>query len=563
MRRTARPTRAAVAQIDEVGLRLRAIAVTGVVALAFLAVGGQLVRLAAINSGVTLQSNISEPEAQSFSRPDLVDRNGRLFATDVENPSLFADPGVIIDRDEVVEKLTNVLPDLNARALRRDLSDRNKRFVWIKRQIAPNLAQKVHDLGLPGVSFRTELKRAYPLSNLAGHVLGAVNVDNKGVSGMERYLDDSSSVEAVHGATLSERAPVRLSLDIGVQHSLTEELEDAKKRYKAEGATGVIMDVNTGEVLASTSLPEPDPRLGSAADTQQADRITGGTYELGSIFKMLTVAQSLDSGTSTLDTIYDVRQPMVDGRFTIKDLHPLGRPATVRDIFLHSSNVGAAMIALKEGGDKQKAFLGKLGLLQTERTEAGPIAPPQIPKRWERIEQITIAYGHGLAVAPLQFAAAAAALVNGGELVRPTFLRVRNDAGKKTRVISAETSSQINQLMRLNVTDPSGTGKRAEVPGYRVGGKTGTAEMAAVGGYAEKSVISSFVAAFPMEKPQYVVLIMLFKPQATEETKNEITAGHNAAPTAGRVIARVAPLLGVLPEAVEAAGAGVPQVQAN
>lgn len=550
MRRTVRHPQVKVAT-DEVGPRLRALAVTGAVGLAFAAVGAQLVRLASVNSGISIQSNLSEPVAQSFSRPDLVDRNGRLFATDVENPSLFADPALIIDRDEVVEKLRQVLPELNARDLRRDLSDRNKRFVWIKRQIAPNLAQRVHDLGLPGLSFRTELKRAYPLSRLAGHVLGAVNVDNKGVSGMERYLDDSGSVEAVHGASLSERAPVRLSIDVGVQHSLTEELQEATKRYKAEGATGVVMDVNTGEVLAATSLPEPDPRLGSAADTQQTDRVSGGTYELGSIFKMLTVAESLDEGVSTLDTIYDIRQPLVEGRFTIKDLHPLGRPASVRDIFLHSSNVGAAMVALKSGGDKQKAFLTKLGLLDQARTEAGPIAAPQVPKRWERIEQITISYGHGVAVAPLQFAAAAAALVNGGELVKPSFVKGREP--NKTRVIKAETSRQINEIMRLNVTDPAGTGKRADVPGYRVGGKTGTAEMAARGGYAEKSVISSFVAAFPMEKPQYVVMIMLFKPQATDETANQITAGHNAAPTAGRVIARVAPLLGVLPEPVQAA----------
>lgn len=548
MRSAARPRTDVLA--EDVNLRLRAIAVTGVVMLAFLAVGGQLIRLAAIRSGPVLQSNISEPVAQSFSRPDLVDRNGRLFATDVENPSLFADPALILDRDEVVEKLRKVLPELDARALRRELSDRNKRFVWIKRQIAPHLAQKVHDLGIPGISFRTELKRAYPLSTLAGHVLGAVNVDNKGVAGLERYLDDSASVEAVHGATLSERAPVRLSLDVGVQHSLTEELQDATQRYKAEAATGLVMDVNTGEVLASASLPEPDPRLGSAADTVQTDRLAGGTYELGSIFKMLTVAQALDGGTATLDTLYDVRQPLVEGRFTIKDLHPIGRPASVRDIFLHSSNVGAAMIALQSGGERQKDFLGRLGLLEGGRTEAGPITAPQLPRRWERIEQITIAYGHGLAVTPLQFAGAAAALVNGGELVKPTFLRGRE--AKKTRVISAETSRRINELMRLNVTEPVGTGKRADVPGYRVGGKTGTAEMATTGGYAKKSVISSFVAAFPMEKPQYLVMIMLFKPEATAETKNEITAGHNAAPTAGRVIARIAPLLGVLPEPAQA-----------
>lgn len=535
-------------EADGVGLRLRALIVTAVVALAFMSVGVQLVRLAAQSTRSDLQSHMTEPVAQSFSRPDLVDRGGRLLATDVENPSLFADPGVIIDRDEVVEKLSRAIPDLSARDLRKELADRNKRFVWIKRQIAPHLAQKVHDMGLPGLAFRSELKRAYPLTRLAGHVLGAVNIDNKGISGMERYLDDSASVEAVHGATLSERAPVRLSIDIGVQHSLSDELRDAMVRYRTSAAAGLIMDVSSGEVLGSASLPEPDPRSGSLADTLAVDRISGGTYELGSIFKVLTIAQALDQKTVDLDTVIDIRKPLVEGKYTIKDLHPMNRPATVRDIFVHSSNVGAAMVSLKTDTTKQQEFLKALGLLDGGRTEAGPIAPPQVPKIWQRIEQITISYGHGLAVAPLQFAAAAAALVNGGELVTPTYLHRPGVEPKKTRIISAETSAKINELMRLNVTDASGTGRRAEVPGYRVGGKTGTAEMAAVGGYEKKSVISSFIAAFPMEKPRYIVMIMLFKPEATEETNNQITAGTNAAPTAGRVIARVAPLLGVVPE---------------
>lgn len=541
---------------DGIAIRLRALTVTAVVALAFMAVGGQLVRLASKGSAVTLQSNISEPVAQSFSRPDLVDRNGRLLATDIETPSLFADPSLVIDRDEVIEKVRAVMPELKARDLRRDLSDRNRRFTWIKRQIPPHLAQRVHDLGLPGLAFRSELKRAYPLNQVAGHVLGAVNIDNKGVAGMERYLDDSASVEAVHGATLSERAPVRLSIDVGVQHSLAEELRDATARYRAEAAAGVVMDVNTGEVMASVSLPEPDPRAGSAADTQVIDRIAGGTYELGSIFKLLTIAQAFEKGTATPDTMIDIRQPLVEGKYTIKDLHPLGRPASVRDIFVHSSNVGAAMLALQSTGERQKQFLTGFGLLDGGRTEAGPIANPQVPARFDRIEQITVAYGHGLAVAPLKFAAAAATLLNGGELVTPTFLRARTVAGtQRTRVISAQTSRKMADLMRLNVTDASGTGRRADVPGYRVGGKTGTAEMAARGGYAQKSVISSFVAAFPMDRPQYVVMIVLFKPQATEETGKEITAGTNAAPTAGRVIARIAPVLGVLPDSTQAAAA--------
>lgn len=540
---------------DPAGLRLRAVAVMGTMMLAFLMVSGQLVRLAAMNTGVSIQTNISEPVAKSFSRPDIVDRNGRLLATDVKNPSLFADPGLVLDRNEVIEKLRTVMPDIDGAQLRKDLSNPSNRFVWIKRQIPPALAQRVHNLGLPGLAFQTELKRAYPLSTLGGHVLGAVNVDNKGVSGMERYLDDSASVEAVHSAMLSDKAPVRLSIDIGVQHSLTGELLAATERYKAEAAAGIVMDVNTGEVLASASLPEPDPRLGSAADSQETDKISGATWELGSIFKMVTVAQSLESGTAALDTIYDITKPLTEGRFTIEDFHPLGRPASVQDIFLHSSNVGAAMMALQSSNADQKAFLSKLGLMEGGRTEAGPIAAPQLPHRWERIEQITISYGHGIAVAPLKFASAAAAMVNGGYLIEPTFLRQGSVPVKRTRVLSASTSAKMRHLMWLNVSDPEGTGKNARVAGFKVGGKTGTAEMAARGGYNDKSVITSFVAAFPMDKPKYVVMVMLFKPQGTKETHGYITAGHNAAPTAGRVISRIAPVLRVVPEPRQAAAA--------
>ena len=493
---------------------------------------------------------LNEPIAKSFARPDIVDRGGRLLATDVEMPSLFADPSLIGSPDEAAEQLGSVLPGLDQADLRRQLEDRSKRFVWIRRGISPKTAQAVHDLGLPGLSFRDELRRAYPLERLAGHTLGQVNVDNRGVGGIERYIDETIGVEAVHGATLSSGVATRLSLDLGAQHSLEDELRQAMSRYEAKGAAGLVMDVETGELLAASSLPGLDPSFPlEARDPDRADRLQGGTYELGSIFKAFTVAMALEGG-KTIDTMVDVTQPLTAGRFTITDTHPSGKPLSVADVFIRSSNVGAGMLALMSGQERQHDFLEKLGLLDTLRTEAGPVAPPQIPQRIGRAEQITISYGHGIAVAPIQVAAAAASLINGGERVSPTFLtRVDGASSARTRVVSEATSKNLCELFRRNVTDAHGTGKRADVPGYRVGGKTGTAEMPGRGGgYSEKAVISSFLAAFPMDAPKYLVMISLFEPKGTDETKGEILAGLNAAPTAGRVIARIAPMLGVVPD---------------
>ena len=537
-------------------LRLRALIVTLGVGLAFAAVAAQLVRLSLRGEGA-IAVTVSEPVAQSFARPDIVDRNGRLLATDVEMPSLFADPALVLDRDEVAEKLLAVFPDLDTQELARALSDRSRRFVWIRRGLPPKIAQQVHDLGLPGLAFRSELRRAYPAGRLAGHVLGQVNIDNKGVAGIERHIDEAIGVEAVHGATLSGAAPVRLALDMGVEHGLEEELAGAMRRFEARGAAGLIMDVATGEVLAAASLPGVDPsRAGEALDESRLDKVAGGTFELGSIWKAVTIAMALEGGKTTLDTIVDVTAPLAAGRFTITDLHPPGRPLTVAEVFLHSSNVGAGYLALWAGAERLRAFLAKLGLTEPMRTELGPVAAPQLPERLERAEQITIAYGHGIAVAPVQFAAAAAALINGGELVRPTFLKRQPDTTvERVRVVSGETSAKINELLRRNVTDPAGTGRRAEVAGYRVGGKTGTAEIPGRGGYRKTAVISSFLAAFPMDAPKYLVLVSLFEPKGTNESRGETRAGTNAAPTAARVIERIAPLLGVLPGgSVAAAG---------
>ncbi len=523
------------------------------VALAFFAVGAQLVRLALYGQG-EISSSLNETVAQSFARPDIVDRNGRLLATDVEAYSLFADPARVIDRDEAVERLAAVFPDLDRNLLRKDLSDRSRRFVWVRRGLAPRTAQAVHELGLPGFDFRRELRRAYPANMLAGHVLGYVNIDNKGVAGIERYVDEVVGVESVQGATLAERPPVRLSLDIGVQHAVEAELADAVDRFKAKGAAGVVLDVTTGEVLASASLPAVDPAKPNL-DKDRNDKIAGSTFELGSVFKTLTVAMAIDQALVTPDTIIDVRKELAAGRFTIKDLHPLRRPLSVAEIFLHSSNVGAAMLALQAGPQRFEAFLRHMQLLDVMKTEAGNVAPPQTPQRWGEVETITGSYGHGIALAPLQFAAAAAAIVNGGRKVMPTFVKRPADAGSADiPLISATTSEKMRLLMRRNVAEPAGTGKRAEVRGYQVGGKTGTAELPGAGGYREKAVISSFLAAFPMDNPRYLVFVLLFEPQATQETGGEVLAARNAAPTAGRVISRIGPLLGMAPTQAASAG---------
>ena len=411
------------------------------------AIAGQLVHLAWLGQ-TGLTAAISNPIATSFARPDIVDRRGRLLATDVSLPSLFADPSRILDRNVVVEQLTKLMPDLNGAKLRADLSDRARRFVWVRRGVSPAIAQHIHNLGFPGLGFKNELKRAYPAGKLAGHVLGAVNVDNKGVAGLEQYIDTEVGADPVLGTDLSRKAPVQTSLDLGVQHALQDELKSAMRRYQSKGASGVVLDVETGEVMAAASLPGVDPMQPTELqDPERQDRVAGGTYELGSIFKAFTVAMALEAGLVTADTRIDVSKPLVDGRHTIRDGHGSGRPLSVTEIFTHSSNVGAGMLALAAGPERHKRFLDTFRLLSSMKTEAGGIAPPQAPKVWQRIQQITISFGHGMAVSPLQFAAAGAALVNGGRYHHPTFLRQKTVGPHEgERVLSEANKSNDAQL---------------------------------------------------------------------------------------------------------------------
>ncbi|MCB1509449.1 MAG: penicillin-binding protein 2 [Hyphomicrobiaceae bacterium] len=540
-------------QLEIKSRAVRIALVGGAIAVAFTAVSLQLVRLAMKGQHENLLVAAAAPVSSTYSRPDIVDRNGRLLASDVPLPSLYADPKRVPSVDETLEQLSSVLPGIATPELRRLLSDKARRFIWIKRRMSTALAERIHALGLPGLAFRNELARSYPQGRFAGHLLGHVNGQNRGVIGLERYIDEQGGVRLVPTARVNTSPPVRLTIDAAAQFAVEEELRAAMARYQTVAATGVVMDARTGEVRAAASVPGVDPdEPTELLDKARMNRLAGDVYELGSVFKVFTIAMALETGLVGPSTIVDVTQPLKVGRFTIRDFHPARRPLTVTEVFTKSSNVGAGRLALEIGQERQQAMLKALGVLTPMATEAGVIVHPKLPQPWGKAATITVAYGHGLAVAPLQFAASAAALVNGGIVVKPTLI-TRPDAlayaASGARVLKPSTSAAIREMMRLNVTSSGGSGRRADVPGYEVGGKTGTADWAQSGRYNGKSVINSFLAAFPIREPRYVVLVTLFDPKSTTASsrKPHRTAGLNAAPTAGQIIARVAPLLGVRP----------------
>ena len=520
-------------------------------ALAFVLIGGRLVSLGLAEKGPGRGG--SYDISTTIHRPDILDRNGELLATDIRGATLFADPKRILDADEVVTGIVSVLPKTNEARLRKQLA-RPSRFVRIARELTPFQQQQVHDLGFPGLGFIQEYRRFYPVGATASHVVGLVDVDNRGLAGIEKYIDNNPQLTMMNPQTETGGETVAVSLDVGVQHVLREELVNAISLYKAKAASGIVMDVHTGEIVALASLPDFDPhRRQEALDKNRINRIGFGVYELGSIFKAFTVAGVLDSGLANLNSVYDATSPIYFGRFSINDFHGKRRPLTVAESFIYSSNIASAKMAMHMGVPAHRAFLKKLGFLDPVLTELGPSAAPIVPKNWKKLNTMTIAFGHGLSVTPLQLATATLPLVNGGHAIPPTFLpRTREDAMTvSTRVVSAETSAAVVKLMRENVL--RGSGKRADAEGYRVGGKTGMAEKVVNGRYARHSLLNSFLSVFPTDDPQYVVLVTLDEPQRVEATNWVSTAGRNAAPTVGKVVARIAPILGVQPRLGETA----------
>jgi cell division protein FtsI (penicillin-binding protein 3) len=532
------------------GAKARARIVLAMLAFAavYTIIAVRLVMFAIVSNSHTAHRVVSE-DAIATARPDILDRNGEVLATDVRVPSLYAEPRRLIDVDEAAELLTADLPDLNARELRDRLASK-RGFVWLKRDITPEQQREIYRQGLPGIGFLNENKRDYPNGDEVSHLLGRVDIDNQGIAGIEKWLD-GQGLMALHMAGLASdrlQTPVQLALDLRVQHALRDELVAARAKFHTIAAAGVVLNVRTGEIVAMVSEPDFDPNdPQDPHDQTLINRLTTGVYEMGSTFKAFTVAMALDSGKATLKSTFDAHNPLHYGKFEIHDFEPMQRALTVPEIFTYSSNIGAAHIAMSMGIDAHKAFLKKMGQLDRLRTELPESAEPIVPKHWGELNTMTIAFGHGLSVAPLQAVMGVAALMNGGILIPPTFLK-RSEAEAQalgTRVVKPETSLMMRYLMRLNVE--KGTASKADVPGYYIGGKTGTADKVEFGRYSKTRVLTDFMAVMPADQPRYLVLVMLDEPRALPETHGYKTSGWNAVPTGGAVVARIAPLLGIQP----------------
>jgi cell division protein FtsI (penicillin-binding protein 3) len=477
------------------------------------------------------------PHAQ---RAMITDRNGEILAISLPTASVYANPREMIDVAEAAHKLKSVLPQLDEAAAVQRLSS-EKQFVYLARHISPHEQLLVNDLGIPGVYFEATERRRYPLGRVAAPVLGGVDVDGHGVAGVERFFE-----QRLHEVA----EPLRLSLDVRVQAVVRDELSKAMEEFGAIGACGIVMDVRTGEVLGLASLPDYDANLfGQTVPDDRFNRCVTGMFEPGSTFKLQTASMALDNGVVNLWNGFDATSPIHIGRFTINDFEGKHRFLYVPEILAYSSNIGAAKMAQASGPAMQRAWMEKMGMLKrlpVELPEAGmPLAPAAA--NWKEIATLTIGFGHGIAVSPLHVVAGTAAVANGGLYMRPTVLAADPDRQPEgTRVMQQSTSDIMRRLMRLVVTD--GFGKAAEVPGYFVGGKTGTAEKISHKGYNRNARVSAFMGVFPMNAPRYAVYMMLDEPHATKATYGYATAGWVSAPAAGRVIGRIGPMLGLLPE---------------
>ena len=469
-------------------------------------------------------------------RAEIVDRKGELLAASLTFDSLAANPRAMWDASDVVDGLMTVFPEMNRGRLETQLSDTRREFVWLRRKVSPRERQAVYGLGLEGLEFRREVQRIYPAGSFAGHLIGYANIDLRGISGLEY----------AYNARLADGGePLRLTIDSGVQYALEDELNFAAEAFNIKGAAGVVIEARTGAVRGVASWPELDPnRPGDSDDTARLNRAVGAVYELGSVFKPLTVAAALDAGVLRPSDVFDVSKPLHLGAMTVKDDHPIDDTASVTDVIAHSSNIGTVKINDLVGVRRQKSFLGDLGLLSRPDLNFPGAARPLLPEDWSATASATISYGHGLAVSPLALAHAYTAFANNGEIA-PLKL-VEPDPFEEitpVRVMSAPTAKLVTQMMRATVTE--GTGQRADVYGYQVAGKTGTAEKPIPGGYAIDRNVTTFAAVFPASRPEYVVLITLDEPLARPGEGR--SAAFNAAPVAGRLIARIAPMLGVTP----------------
>ena len=528
--------------------RTRIVLIVALFMLGFIVIAGRLVDATIIqgmlNKGETEsvldQARDKDRKNDSSKRGDIVDRNGVILATSLKTASVYADQKLMMDPKTTAESLHKIFPEISYGELLKKLQG-TKRFVWIKRNLTPDEQAKILDIGEPGLAFDYDYRRIYPQGALTAHMVGYTDVDGKGLGGIERSFNTlltDKKTETIH-----------LTLDVRLQHILRRETQKAINHFSGIAGAGVIMNVKTGEVLAAVSLPDFNPHdpKGNGSDDSKFNRVTLGVYELGSTFKIFSTTAFLEK-FKTINSTFDATKPLHRYRRVIRDFHPEARSLTLPEVFMHSSNIGTALMGERVGTESLKNLYKDLGLMTTQEFDIEERGRPLMPNPWKEINTLTASYGHGIAVTPLQLTAAVGSIVNGGTLVKPQLVKSegKQKPQRQTRVISKDTSLKMRQLLRLVVTD--GTARKADVKGYEVGGKTGTAEKNINGRYMGDKRISSFIGAFPMNDPEYAVFVMVDEPKPNKNSYGYATAGWVAAPAVGNVIAGMAPLLGMRPQ---------------
>lgn len=502
-------------------------------------------------------------------RADIIDREGRILATNLVTHSLYAQPPLMVDPARAAERLADIFPDLDPARLKRDFTSKRK-FLWVKKKISPEQMQLVHEIGDPGLLFGPREMRLYPNGAIAAHVLGGASFGREGVHSAE--VVGTAGTEKTFDTWLRDPAnggaPLQLSIDLTVQSTVEDVLYGGMRLMNAKAASAIMMDVGTGEIVAMASLPDFDPNTrpspilkGEPSDSPLFNRAAQGVYELGSTFKVFAVAQALELGLVNPDTLVDTKSPMFWGKYKIRDFHNYGAQLSTTDVIVKSSNVGTAHIALMVGGERQQQFLKSLGFFDPVPVELAEAATgkPLLPKRWSDISTMTISYGHGLSASPLHLAAAYATIANGGTRITPTILKTATRQ-QGERVMSEAVAHEVTDMMRQVVT--RGTASFGEVPGYSVGGKTGTADKTMPkGGYYKDKVMATFASVFPTNAPKYVLIVSLDEPVETTGTEPRRTAGWTAVPVGAEIIRRAAPLLGMRPELEQVSEAEVIRVR--
>lgn len=493
------------------------------------------------------QANLQKA-VHGLRRNNILDRNGRIIATDISTVSLYVNTRLLDDASNTAKAISDTLKGSDFEYVYNKISSgakRRSKNILLYRHLTPKQQNSIKNLGIAALVFENDLKRVYPDGNLFSHIVGYTDIDRNGISGIEKSFNKKLLNTVENGGQ-----DISLTLDTATQGILYKELRNGLKKFRAKSVSGVVYDIKNSEILGIVSLPDFDPnRPYLSKDYEKFNRTTYGVYEMGSVFKLFTIAMGLDTGKIKLSDKYDVSEPIKYDQFTIRDMHFNKKMLSVEEILIQSSNIGTAKIIQDIGYDVQKDYFKKLGLLDKIDIPYPSLGKPLFPDVWVDIQSMTISFGHGIAVTALHLASSTAALINGGYYNKP-YITMQNIHDSRLRniykeqVFSQDTSDKMRQLMRKVVKD--GTGWRANLYGYEVGGKTGTAEVVYKGKYVKDKTRTVFISAFPMRDPKYVIAIVAEEPDASHLGRSE-TGGSVSAPIAARVINGIAPLLGVQP----------------